>query len=54
MLHIEQLRRWYGVADEALANTIYASYAPRCSAGIKPSCETMPEGAALLRETLIN
>jgi IS5 family transposase len=48
MLRIYFLQQWYGLADEALEDTIYDSQAMRKFAGIDLSVEAVPDATTLL------
>ena len=48
MLRIYFLQQWYGLADEALEDTIYDSQAMRTFAGIDLSVEAVPDATTLL------
>lgn len=48
MLRIYFLQQWYGLADEALEDTIYDSQAMRTFAGIDLSVESVPDATTLL------
>jgi IS5 family transposase len=48
MLRIYFLQQWYGLADEALEDTIYDSQAMRTFAGIDLSVEPVPDATTLL------
>jgi IS5 family transposase len=48
MLRIYFLQQWYGLADEALEDTIYDSQAMRGFAGIDLSVESVPDATTLL------
>lgn len=49
MLRIYFLQQWYGLADEALEDTIYDSQAMRLFAGIDLSSEGVPDATTLLK-----
>ena len=49
MLRIYFLQQWYGLADEALEDTIYDSQAMRPFAGIDLSVESVPDATTLLK-----
>jgi len=49
MLRIYFLQQWYGLADEALEDTIYDSQAMRLFAGIDLSVESVPDATTLLK-----
>lgn len=49
MLRIYFLQQWYGLADEALEDTIYDSQAMRIFAGIDLSREAVPDATTLLK-----
>ena len=48
MLRVYFLQQGYGLADEALEDTIYDSQAMRLFAGIDLSCEGVPDATTLL------
>jgi len=48
MLRIYFLQQWYGLADEALEDTIYDSQAMRTFTGIDLSVESVPDATTLL------
>ena len=48
MLRIYFLQQWYGLADEALEDTIYDSQAMRTFAGIDLSVGAVPDATTLL------
>jgi IS5 family transposase len=49
MLRIYFLQQWYGLADEALEDTIYDSQAMRSFAGIDLSSQPVPDATTLLK-----
>jgi IS5 family transposase len=49
MLRIYFLQQWYGLADEALEDTIYDSQAMRTFAGIDLGLESVPDATTLLK-----
>jgi IS5 family transposase len=49
MLRIYFLQQWYGLADEALEDTIYDSQAMRSFAGIDLGLESVPDATTLLK-----
>src|SRR5918993_2354068 len=49
MLRIYFLQQWYGLADEALEDTIYDSQAMRSFVGIDLSTEGVPDATTLLK-----
>ena len=49
MLRIYFLQQWYGLADEALEDTIYDSQAMRAFTGIDLSAESVPDATTLLK-----
>ena len=49
MLRIYFLQQWYGLADEALEDTIYDSQAMRSFAGIDLGRESVPDATTLLK-----
>jgi transposase, IS5 family len=49
MLRIYFLQQWYGLADEALEDTIYDSQAMRGFAGIDLGLESVPDATTLLK-----
>ena len=48
-LGIRFLQRWYGLADEALEDTIYDSQAMRSSAGIAMGAQSVPDATTVLK-----
>jgi IS5 family transposase len=49
MLRVYFLQQWYGLADEALEDTIYDSQAMRNFAGIDLACNPVPDATTLLK-----
>lgn len=49
MLRLYFLQQWYGLADEALEDTIYDSQAMRNFVGIDLGCEGVPDATTLLK-----
>jgi transposase, IS5 family len=49
MLRIYFLQQWYGLADEALEDTIYDSQAMRSFAGVDLGLESVPDATTLLK-----
>jgi transposase, IS5 family len=49
MLRVYFLQQWYGLADEALEDTIYDSQAMRLFVGIDLSVESVPDATTLLK-----
>ena len=49
MLRVYFLQQWYGLADEALEDTLYDSQAMRIFAGIDLSVESVPDATTLLK-----
>ena len=49
MLRVYFLQQWYGLADEALEDTLYDSQAMRIFAGIDRSVESVPDATTLLK-----
>jgi len=49
MLRLYFLQQWYGLADEALEDTIYDSQAMRSFAGIDLGLESVPDATTLLK-----
>ena len=49
MLRLYFLQQWYGLADEALEDTLYDSQAMRSFAGIDLGLESVPDATTLLK-----
>src|SRR5882724_6408607 len=49
MLRLYFLQQWYGLADEALEDTIYDSLAMRIFTGIDLSVESVPDATTVLK-----